>query len=154
MRSAHWHRSLVGKASARQAVDLCSNPTECQIFHLFCCFLSSLLPLRSVGRSNFDKGLHSLITLIQKRHKIMIEMKLLYYIYIYIYLGETMLDANSAFQNIRAPTLQDPSTGGFSPPDVTVVRDSLINCTTWRRVTHYILKTNLSQSLSTYQLIS
>ena len=42
---------------------------------------TSLLPLRSVGRSNFDKGLHNLITLIKKLHKIMIEMKLLYYIY-------------------------------------------------------------------------
>ena len=47
--------SLVGKASARQAEDLGSNPSECQIFHLFRCVLSSLLPLRSVGRSNFDK---------------------------------------------------------------------------------------------------
>ena len=31
-----------------------------------CCVLSSLLPLRSVGRSNFDNGLHDLITLIKK----------------------------------------------------------------------------------------
>ena len=67
--SAHWQRSLVGKALARQAEDLGSNPSKCQIFHLFSCTLSSMLPLRSVGRSNFDKGLHSLITLIQKRHK-------------------------------------------------------------------------------------
>ena len=70
----------MGRASARQTKDLGSNPSECQIFHLFCCVLSSLLPLRSVGRFNFDKGLHDLITLIQRRHKIMIEMKLLYYI--------------------------------------------------------------------------
>ena len=34
--------------------------------------LSSVLPLRSVGRSNFDKGLHNLTTLIQKRHILMI----------------------------------------------------------------------------------
>ena len=67
------------------AEDLGSNPSECHIFHLFRCVLSSLLPLRSVGRSNFDKGLHNLITLIKKRHKIIIEMKLLYYIYIHIY---------------------------------------------------------------------
>ena len=67
--SDHWHRSLVGKASARQAEDLGSNPSECQIFHLFRCVLSSLLPLRRVGRAIFDKGLHNLITLIQKRHK-------------------------------------------------------------------------------------
>ena len=39
-----------------------------QIFHLFRCVLSSVLPLRSVGRSNFDKGLHNLTTLIKKRH--------------------------------------------------------------------------------------
>ena len=56
-----------------------SKPSECQIFYLFRCFLSSLLPLRSVGRSNFDKGLHNLITLIQKRHEIVITMNLLYY---------------------------------------------------------------------------
>ena len=70
----------MGKASSRQAEDLGSYPRECQIFYLFRCVLSSLLPLRSVGRSNFDKGLRNLITLILKRHKIMIEMKLLYYI--------------------------------------------------------------------------
>ena len=74
----------MGKASARLAEDLGSNPGECQIFHLFRCVLSSLLPLRSVGRSNFDKGLHNLITLTQKRHKLTIEV--LYYIYIYIYI--------------------------------------------------------------------
>ena len=80
---------------------LVQNPSECQLFHLFRCVLSSLLPLQSVGRSNFDKGLHNLITLIQKRHKIMIETKLLYCImestvdsyekrntiYIYIYIN-------------------------------------------------------------------
>ena len=38
---------------------------DCQIFYLFRCVLSSLLPMRSVGRSNFDKGLHNLIMLIQ-----------------------------------------------------------------------------------------
>ena len=35
------------------------------------------IPLQSVVGSNFDKGLHNFITLIQKRHGIMIEMKLL-----------------------------------------------------------------------------
>ena len=84
----------MGNASARQAEDLGSNPSDCQIFYLFRCVLSSLLPLRSVGRSNFDKGLHNLITLIQKRHKIMIEMKLLCYMYIYshknVYICEEM----------------------------------------------------------------
>ena len=70
----------MGEASARQAEDLDSNPSECHILYLCRCVLSSLLPLRSVGRSNFDKGLHNSITLIQKRHKIIIEMKLLCYI--------------------------------------------------------------------------
>ena len=60
--------SLVGRASARQAEDQGSNPSECHIFYLFRCVLSSLLPLRIVGRSNFYKGLHNLITLIKKRH--------------------------------------------------------------------------------------
>ena len=49
-------------------MDLASNPSECQIFHLFRCDLSSLLPLRCAGKSNFDKGLHNLITLIKKRY--------------------------------------------------------------------------------------
>ena len=39
-----------------------------RFFYLFRCVLSSQLPMRSVGRSNFDKGFHNLITLIQKRH--------------------------------------------------------------------------------------
>ena len=56
-----------------------SNPSECQIFYLFRCVLSSLLPFRSVGRSNFDNGFHNLITLIEKRHRIIIKVKLLYY---------------------------------------------------------------------------
>ena len=43
-----------------------SSSSECQIFHFFRCVLSSVLPLRSVGRSNFDKGLHNLATLIKK----------------------------------------------------------------------------------------
>ena len=91
----------MGRALARQSEDLGSNPSECQIFNLFRCVLSSLLPLRSIGSSSFDKGLHNLITLIQKRHKIIIKMKLLYYkiestvdsygkkhyIYIYIFMG-------------------------------------------------------------------
>ena len=60
-------RSVVGKASARQAEDFGSNLCEYQIFHLFRCVLSSLLPLRSVGRSIFDKGLHNLISLTKKK---------------------------------------------------------------------------------------
>ena len=38
------------------------------------------LSLQGVGRSNFDMGLPNLITLIKKRHKIIIKMKLLCYI--------------------------------------------------------------------------
>ena len=71
--------SLVGRASVRHSEYLGSNPSECQILNLFRCVLSSLLPLRSVGRSNFDKGLYNLITLILKRHKIIIKLKLLCY---------------------------------------------------------------------------
>ena len=37
-----------------------------RFFYLFRCVLSSVLPLRSVGRSNFDKGRHNLTTLIHK----------------------------------------------------------------------------------------
>ena len=45
-----------------------------------CCVLYSLLPYRSVGRSNFDKGSQILITLIEKKtHKIIIQMKLLHH---------------------------------------------------------------------------
>ena len=60
------YHSLVGGASAQQAEDMGSNPSECQILYFFCCVLSSLLPLRSVGAYNFGKGLHDLITLIKK----------------------------------------------------------------------------------------
>ena len=38
---------------------------KCQIFYLLRCFLSSMLPLRSVGRSNFLRGCVNLTTLIQ-----------------------------------------------------------------------------------------
>ena len=43
-----------------------------------------MLPLRSVGRSNFDKGRHNLTTLINKKTTFIKE--LLYHIYIYIYI--------------------------------------------------------------------
>ena len=36
------------------------------VFCLFRCVHSSVQPLRSVGRSNFDKAMHNLTTLIQK----------------------------------------------------------------------------------------
>ena len=55
----------------RKAVDLGSTPSECQIFYLFRCVLSSMLPLRSVGRSNFVRVCVNLTTLIQKRHILM-----------------------------------------------------------------------------------
>ena len=41
------------------------------------------------------------------------------------FIGEKMLDANGAFLNTGAPTRQDPSTGSFSSPDVTVVHKSI-----------------------------
>ena len=65
-RRPSWH-----EIGARKAEDLGSSPSECQIFHWFRCVLSSVLPLRSVGRSNFDKGLNNLITLFEKRHILM-----------------------------------------------------------------------------------
>ena len=43
------------------------NPRKCQIINFFHCVPSSEPPLQSIGRSNFDKGLHNLIKLIQKR---------------------------------------------------------------------------------------
>ena len=39
--------------------------------------------------------------------------------------GEMSLDAESAFQKNGVPTIQDPSAGGFSTPDVTIVHDPL-----------------------------
>ena len=48
------------------AEDLGSTPSECQVCLFFRCVHSSVHPLRSVGRSNFDKGRHNLTTLIQK----------------------------------------------------------------------------------------
>ena len=45
-----------------------------------------MLPLRCAGRSNFDKGLHNLATLIQRRHILMRTAVLYIYIYIYMYI--------------------------------------------------------------------
>ena len=45
--------------SARKAECMGSNLSVRQIFYFFRCVLSSLLPLRSVGRSNFDKGFNN-----------------------------------------------------------------------------------------------
>ena len=47
--------------------------------------LSSLLPLRSVGRSNFYKYLHNLVMLIQKRHKSYINVITIYIYNVYFY---------------------------------------------------------------------
>ena len=58
----------------RIAEDLGSNPCECQIFYLFRCVISSLLPLRSIGRSKFDKVLHNYKMLILKRHIIIVKI--------------------------------------------------------------------------------
>ena len=55
------------KASAlEKPQDPGSTSSECHIFYLFRCVLSSMLPLRSVGRSNFDKVRHNLTTLTQE----------------------------------------------------------------------------------------
>ena len=51
---------------------MASNPSEFQIIRLFRSVLSALLPLRSMRRSNFDKGMHNFTTLIQLWHRIMI----------------------------------------------------------------------------------
>ena len=48
----------------------------------FRCVHSSVQPLRSVGRSNFDKGRHNLTTLIQKSTYINESCYIIYYIYI------------------------------------------------------------------------
>ena len=78
-------RSLVGKVLALEKPRTWVRVlASVRFFHLFRCFLSSLLPLRSIGRSNFDKGLHNLTTLIKKRHTLMRTAVL--YIYIYIYM--------------------------------------------------------------------
>ena len=72
--------------------DLGSSPCESQILHLFRCFLSSLLPLRSVGMSNFSNNFDS-------KRQIIIGTAMLYnesnsgqitkntiYVYIYIHI--------------------------------------------------------------------
>ena len=50
-------------------IDIFEAQKVSELFTIY--FLSSVLPLRSVGRSNFDKGLHNLTTLIKKRHILM-----------------------------------------------------------------------------------
>ena len=73
---------------------ICVYVCVCACMYIYIYFF--LLPLQSVRRSNFDKGLHNLITLIQKRHKIMIEMKLLY-----IYMCSMIRD-NVTYECFRA----------------------------------------------------
>ena len=55
----------------RKSGDLGSTPSECQIFYLFRCVLSSVLPLQSDGRSNFVRVCVNFTTLIKKRHILM-----------------------------------------------------------------------------------
>ena len=45
---------LVERLGDKQSLG--SNPSECQIFNLFRRILSSMLPWRNFGRSNFDSG--------------------------------------------------------------------------------------------------
>ena len=76
----------MGKASAlEKAEDRVRVLASVRFFHLFRCVLSYVLPLRSFGMSNFDKGLNNLSTLIQKRHILMRTAVLYIYIYIYLY---------------------------------------------------------------------
>ena len=60
----------------------------------------SLLPLRSVGRSNFDKGLHNLITLIKKRHELMIELL--------CYIMESTVDSYEKINTINNMSIESP----------------------------------------------
>ena len=77
-------RSLVGKASALEKPRTWVRVlASVWFFHFFRCVLSSVLPLRSVGRSNFDKGLLNLATLIKKRHILMKTAVLHSYVYMY-----------------------------------------------------------------------
>ena len=55
-------------------------PASVRFFYLFRCVLSSVLPLRSVGRSNFDKGRHNLTTLIHIKTKLYLNMNYIYII--------------------------------------------------------------------------
>ena len=99
-------RSLLGKSSALEKPrtwvrDLAS----VRFFPLFRCVLSSLLPLRSVGRSNFDMGLHNLTTLIKKRHILMRTAVCIYiYIYIHIYIYLYVPDEGSLLPKYRDGT--------------------------------------------------
>ena len=49
------------------------------IHHVYVYIYSSVQPLRSVGRSNFDKGTHSLTTLIKKNRHILMKAAILLY---------------------------------------------------------------------------
>ena len=92
-------RCIVAKASTLEKPRTWVRNLASVRFSFVRCVLSSVLPLRSVGMSNFDKGLHSLTTFIQKRHILMrtavlynginsgqIWRKKKHKIYIYIYL--------------------------------------------------------------------
>ena len=60
-------RFLINLVKFTQTLTKFDLPTlrKCQIFYLLRCFLSSMLPLRSVGRSNFVRVCVNLTTLIQ-----------------------------------------------------------------------------------------
>lgn len=46
-------------------------------------------------------------------------------------LAEKVLDANGFFLNDEQPTRQDPATGSFSSPDITVAHETLMNKCDW-----------------------
>ena len=54
------------------------------IYILFRCFLSSVLPLRSIGRSNFDKGRHNSNNYVDSKSTYNYKNCFTIYIYIYI----------------------------------------------------------------------
>ena len=68
----------------RKAGDLGSTPSECQIFYLFRCVLSSMLPLRSIGRSNFVRVCIKFNN-VDSKTTYFNENCCIIYIYIYIY---------------------------------------------------------------------
>ena len=78
MKNLTLARTRIQVPGFSSAGDLGSSPSECQIFHVFRCVLSSMLPLRSDRRSNFDKGLHILTTTLIKKRHIIIRTAILY----------------------------------------------------------------------------
>ena len=88
-----FHRTFWIRHIYIQAEGQGSNPSKCQILNLLRCVFSSLLPLRSVGRSNFDNGLHNLMSIKINDIKI-VKIKLLC---IYIYVCESLIGNSNVY---------------------------------------------------------